>query len=197
MKSNSHRTLLVIDASPRRERSHSPKLSAEFVSSWEQAHPDGKILTRDLAQNPPPFVSEAWIVGAFAPLESQPVAAREAIAVSDRYVDELLAADDILVATPMFNLSVPRCPESLDRPSGPIWAHVRRYGYWVCWVGQRKTGEGDRHERRGLSSGGTGSRIRFPFALPSRHFRFHWHKRGGVRVRSQPRQRSTTRAVTL
>ena len=99
--------LLVIDASPRSERSYIRKLSAQYVSAWRESHPTGQIVSRDLAQQPPPFISEAWVVGAFAPVESKPPAAREAIAVSNRYVDELLAADEILIATPMFNLNVP------------------------------------------------------------------------------------------
>src|SRR3954454_13877819 len=101
---NTPRTLLVIDASPRRERSHSRKLSAEYLATWGAAHPDGKIITRDLAQEAPPFGSEAWVVGAFAPVETQPVAPREAIAAATPYVDELLEADQVLIATPMFDL---------------------------------------------------------------------------------------------
>jgi len=100
-------SLLVIDASPRSERSHSRKLSAQYVSTWRGSHPAGTVVTRDLALEPPPFVSEAWVVGAFTPVETQPPAAQEAIAVSNRYVDELLAAEEILIATPMFNLGVP------------------------------------------------------------------------------------------
>src|SRR5687767_4950312 len=103
----SHASLLVIDASPRSERSHSRKLSAEYVAAWREAHPSGAVVLRDLAQNPPPFVSEAWVVGAFAPAESQPLDARQAIAVSNQYVDELLAADEVVIATPMFNLNLP------------------------------------------------------------------------------------------
>jgi FMN-dependent NADH-azoreductase len=103
----SHSSLLVIDASPRSERSHSRKLSAEYVAAWREAHPSGAVVLRDLAQNPPPFVSEAWVVGAFAPAETQPLEARQAITVSNHYVDELLAADEIVIATPMFNLNLP------------------------------------------------------------------------------------------
>ncbi|MEO6568208.1 MAG: NAD(P)H-dependent oxidoreductase [Opitutaceae bacterium] len=106
MKQNSP-VLLVIDASPRSERSHSRKLSAHYVAAWREAHPLGHTVNRDLAQDPPPFISEAWVVGAFAPAEDQPSDAREAIAVSNRYVDEFLAADEVLIATPMFNLNVP------------------------------------------------------------------------------------------
>lgn len=101
------RTLLVLDASPRTERSHSRKVSGEYVIAWRKAHPEGIVITRDLAIEPPPFVSEAWIVGAYAPVETQPAAARAAIAVSDRYIEELFAADDVLIATPMYNLNVP------------------------------------------------------------------------------------------
>ncbi|MEO7415010.1 MAG: NAD(P)H-dependent oxidoreductase [Opitutaceae bacterium] len=100
-------SLLVIDASPRSERSHSRKLSAHYVAAWRDAHPSGKVVARDLAQDPPPFISEAWVVGAFAPAETQGTEAREAIAVSNRYVNELLEADEVLIATPMFNLNLP------------------------------------------------------------------------------------------
>lgn len=100
-------SLLVLDASPRSERSYSRKLSADYVAAWRTHHPAGKVSSRDLTLEPPPFVSEAWVVGAFAPVDAQPPAAREAIAVSNRYIDELFAADEVLIATPMFNLSVP------------------------------------------------------------------------------------------
>ncbi|PMB38574.1 hypothetical protein CEN47_06280 [Fischerella thermalis CCMEE 5319] len=33
--------LLHIDSSPRGERSHSRRLTREFVEAWKQAHPDG------------------------------------------------------------------------------------------------------------------------------------------------------------
>lgn len=100
-------TLLVIDASPRSARSHSRKVSTQYVDAWRAAHPDGKIVTRDLTQEPPPFVTEHWVVGAYAPADAQSEASRHAIAVSNRYIDELFAADEVLIATPMYNLNVP------------------------------------------------------------------------------------------
>jgi FMN-dependent NADH-azoreductase len=99
--------LLVIDASPRSARSHSRKLSAEYVAAWRAAHPQGIVVARDLTHEPPPFVTEAWVVGAYAPADAQSDAAREAIAVSNRYIEELFAADEVLIATPMYNLNVP------------------------------------------------------------------------------------------
>jgi FMN-dependent NADH-azoreductase len=99
--------LLVIDASPRTARSHSRKLSADYAAAWRAAHPAGKVTTRDLTQEPPPFVTEAWVGGAFAAEDAQSPATRDAIAVSNRYIEELLAADEVLIATPMYNLAVP------------------------------------------------------------------------------------------
>jgi FMN-dependent NADH-azoreductase len=99
--------LLHLDASPRGARSHSRKLGQEFLDAWRAAHPQGDVLVRDVGHEPPPFVSEAWVEGAFAPADSHSPEAREAIAVSNRYVDELLAADQLVITTPIYNLSLP------------------------------------------------------------------------------------------
>lgn len=108
MKTNpSTATLLHIDASPRGTRSKSRQLGHDFVARWQAAHPTGRVVQRDIGREPPPFVTEAWVEGAFAPAEAQSPAAREAISVSDAYVDELLAADQLVITTPIYNLSLP------------------------------------------------------------------------------------------
>ncbi|ATC66062.1 FMN-dependent NADH-azoreductase [Nibricoccus aquaticus] len=100
-------SLLLLDASPRGERSHSRKLAQEYLANWQAAHPTGNSVTRDLGHEPPPFVNEAWVEGAFTPAEGHSTAARAAIRVSDRYVDELIAADEVVIATPIYNLTIP------------------------------------------------------------------------------------------
>jgi FMN-dependent NADH-azoreductase len=100
-------TLLHIEVSPRSARSHSRTVSRDFLSAWQASHPAGRVVTRDLVATPPPFVSEAWVVGAFAPADVQTDASREAITYSEGSVTELLAADEILISTPMYNLNVP------------------------------------------------------------------------------------------
>ena len=101
------RKLLYIEASPRGDRSQSRKLGQKFLAAWKTAHPGAVVAVRDVGSEPPPFVTSAWVEGAFTPAEQHSPAAREAIAVSDRYVDELLAADEVVISTPMYNLSVP------------------------------------------------------------------------------------------
>ena len=107
MNTTAPSTLLHLDASPRGPRSHSRRLGEQFLAAWRAERPDGQVVVRDIGREPPPFVTEAWVEGAFAPAETHSPAAREALAVSNRYVDELLAADQLVITTPIYNLSVP------------------------------------------------------------------------------------------
>ena len=100
-------TLLHLDASSRSERSHSRKLGEEFVTAWKSSHGGGLVVYRDLGRNPPPFVTEAWVEGAFTPPAGHSPAAQAEMRTSDRFVDELLAADEILITSPIYNLNVP------------------------------------------------------------------------------------------
>jgi FMN-dependent NADH-azoreductase len=100
-------TLLKIDVSPRGDYSISRKLSAEFAAKWQQSHPDGTVVTRDLVKTDLPFVDLPWIVGAYSTPDQHTPEQKEAISVSDTLIDELLAADEILIATPMYNFNVP------------------------------------------------------------------------------------------
>jgi FMN-dependent NADH-azoreductase len=99
--------LLHIDASPRGERSHSRRLTKEFVAQWKQTHPNNTVIYRDIGRNPVPHVDESWIAAAFTPPEQRTPELWEAICLSDRLVDELLAADIYVIGCPMYNFSVP------------------------------------------------------------------------------------------
>lgn len=99
--------LLHIDASPRGVRSHSRRLSGEFVEIWKQFHPQDTITYRDVGRNPLPHVDEAWIAAAYTPVEEYTPRLQEAISLSDRLVDEFLAADIYVIGTPMYNFSIP------------------------------------------------------------------------------------------
>jgi FMN-dependent NADH-azoreductase len=100
-------TLLDIQASSRTTTSVSRTLSASFVAQWAARHPDGTVLTRDLAVDAPPLVDAAWINGAFILPEQRTPAMNAALAVSDGLVAELKTADRILIGTPMFNYGLP------------------------------------------------------------------------------------------
>ena len=99
--------LLHIDASPRGERSHSRRMTKEFVEQWKQTHPNDTITYRDIGRYPVPHVDEGWIAAAFTPPEKHTPQLREAISISDKLVDEFLEADIYVIGVPMYNFSVP------------------------------------------------------------------------------------------
>lgn len=99
--------ILHIDSSPRAERSHSRKLSYEFITAWKSAHPNDTLTYRDLGHHPVPHVDEPWIASAFTPPEARTPELDEAIQLSDALVDEFLAADLYVFSIPMYNFNVP------------------------------------------------------------------------------------------
>jgi FMN-dependent NADH-azoreductase len=99
--------ILHLDASPRGDRSVSRTLAKEFISNWQAAHPNDTVTYRDIGHHPVPFVTEAWIAGAFTSPDLHSPESAEAMRVSDELVDEFLAADRYVFSIPMYNLSIP------------------------------------------------------------------------------------------
>lgn len=99
--------LLHIDSSPRGDRSRSRRLTGEFVERWQRMHPNDTVTYRDIGHNPIPHIDEPWIAAAYTPPEQRTLELWSAIELSDRLVDELLAADIYVLGVPMYNFSVP------------------------------------------------------------------------------------------
>jgi FMN-dependent NADH-azoreductase len=98
-------TLLVIESSPR-SNSASSSLTQKFAAEWQQKNPDGKVIVRNVFTQPAPLVDEAWISAAYTPVGKRTDEQKKALAASDTYVDELIAADTIVIGAPMHNFSV-------------------------------------------------------------------------------------------
>ena len=99
--------LLVVETSPRGEHSISRNMTRSFVGRWKVAHPSGEVVTRDLAETKLSFVTAPWLHAYFTPPEQHSPAMKEALALSDELAAELLAADHIVIATPVYNYNVP------------------------------------------------------------------------------------------
>jgi FMN-dependent NADH-azoreductase len=100
-------TLLYITISPRGDYSISRQLGHAAVQAWKARNPGDRVIERDLAKTPLTFVDFDWIGGAFSPAEHHNENHKRAIALSDELVAEVVAADEIIVATPMYNFAVP------------------------------------------------------------------------------------------
>ena len=99
--------LLVVETSPRGDHSISRNLTRRFVDRWQAAHPDGKVVDRDLMETNLPFVNAPWLRAYFTPPEMHSAEMKEVLRLADELVGELLAADHVVIATPVYNYNVP------------------------------------------------------------------------------------------
>jgi FMN-dependent NADH-azoreductase len=99
--------LLVVETSPRGDASVSRRLTSRFVSDWRGVHPHGEVVLRDLADTDLPHVDGAWLNAYFTPPDRQTSSMKQALHQSDVLVAELLAADHLVIGTPVYNYNVP------------------------------------------------------------------------------------------
>jgi FMN-dependent NADH-azoreductase len=90
-----------------RELLISRQLGNAAVHAWKEANPGGRAIEPDLANTSLTFVDLDWIAGAYSPPEHHNDSHKKALALSDELVSELVEADEIIVATPMYNFAVP------------------------------------------------------------------------------------------
>jgi FMN-dependent NADH-azoreductase len=111
-------SLLHLDASARRN-SLSRRLSGAFAQAWRAGHPDGRYTYRDLAVDPVPPIDEAWTelcdhvlayeitdIGRYPEAVRTPGQVR-AWSIVEPLLAEVVAADVVLIGTPMYNFSIP------------------------------------------------------------------------------------------
>jgi FMN-dependent NADH-azoreductase len=101
-------TLLHIDSSVfPGEASSSRSVADAFRKTWEEQHPQGTVIYRDLAANPVPHITaDAWSAGYAAPSERTPEQSA-AFAARVKLIQELEQADAVLIGAPMYNYSIP------------------------------------------------------------------------------------------
>ena len=106
--------ILHLDASARpglagkdQHGSHSRNLTQRFVSQWLARRAQDTLTYRDIGQNPPSFISHDWIASSFTPEPQREPWMRETLAESDQLVDELIAADVLVIGTPLYNFGMP------------------------------------------------------------------------------------------
>jgi len=105
-------SLLRIDASSRLNGSHSRALADAFEAAWSARFPGNTIVRRDLASNPITHIHETTIAGFYASPDALDGKLKDALALSDELISELNAADTVLIATPMYNFSIPSALKS-------------------------------------------------------------------------------------
>jgi FMN-dependent NADH-azoreductase len=97
------RTILHLDSSITGAQSVTRKLTADIVARLDG--PDSKIIYRDLALGVPAIDGD-WFAAVRQQPEQPSAGQRALIDVSDAYIDEIRAADTLVIGLPVYNFSV-------------------------------------------------------------------------------------------
>jgi FMN-dependent NADH-azoreductase len=97
--------LLQIDSSARIS-SVTRQLTARFAKEWKNSHPDGQVRQRDLSLTTLPQITDDWSATHLETSKLTP-AQRSYLSTSDELIEELEAADTVVIGVPMYNFSIP------------------------------------------------------------------------------------------
>ena len=153
-------TILRIDSSGRRDKSHSRVLADRLVDGLLARRPGARVVRRDLTADVPPVVDEAWFDAAYTAEDKRDEAALDALSDSEAIVDEFLAASAIVITAPIYNFSV--------SAQLKLWIdQVARYGRTFTYTenGPKALGP-DRPTYLIVTSGGTRIDSGIDFATP-------------------------------
>ena len=100
-------TLYRLDASIRVEGSHSRAIAGIVEQEWRNTHPGEPVIRRHVGVDPIPATT--WATAVFAgrtPAEQRTDEQKAALALAAALTDELVAADALLFAAPLYNFGV-------------------------------------------------------------------------------------------
>ncbi|MCB1888913.1 MAG: FMN-dependent NADH-azoreductase [Rhodocyclaceae bacterium] len=99
--------ILQINSSARSEGSESTRLAGRIVARLLESHPEARLVRRDLATDPQPVLDEAALQALFSPAETRTAEQAARVAIDDRAIAQVQAADTIVLGVPMYNLTIP------------------------------------------------------------------------------------------
>jgi FMN-dependent NADH-azoreductase len=99
--------LLHVDSGILGASSVSRHLSGAAVAQWRERHPEANIVYRDLVSDPIDHLTGDLLAAQRIDPGQHSTAMRHALAVSERVLDEFLAADVVVIGAPMYNFGIP------------------------------------------------------------------------------------------
>lgn len=146
--------ILHIDSSARHEGSVTRDLTARIVAQL-----GGEAIRRDVS-DPLPVIQEAWVGANFTPADQRSPEQRATLALSDALVEELEAADTVVIGVPIYNFGIPAALKSwidLIARAGRTFKYTEN-GPEGLLTGKRAI--------VAIASGGTASGSEIDFATP-------------------------------
>jgi len=99
--------ILHVSSSSRGSASYSNRVAQNVLDELRARNPDATVTVRDLAHYPLPHIGDEFVAATRSPAGPQTDEQRALLAQSDVLVDELLAADVIVIGAPMINFTIP------------------------------------------------------------------------------------------
>ena len=99
--------ILYVTSSSRGSDSYSKRVGQNVLDELLARDPAATVTVRDLARAPLPHIGDDFVAATRSPAGPQTDEQRALLAQSDALVDELFAADVIVIATPMINFTIP------------------------------------------------------------------------------------------
>jgi len=99
--------ILQINSSARSQGSESTRLADRIVARLTERNPGARLTRRDLAVDPQPVLDEAALQALFSPADQRTPAQVARVAIDDRAIAQVQAADVIVLGVPMYNLTIP------------------------------------------------------------------------------------------
>ena len=124
---------LRVDASSRATGSVSCTLGDYCEAAWLDRNPRDRVIRRDVAAEPIGHIADRTIAGFYTQADQFTADLRTATALSDLLIEEVQAADVLLLTLPMYNFSLPSALKA--------WIdHVVRVGHTFSYDGTGFTG---------------------------------------------------------
>jgi len=98
-------SILLLTSSPRAD-SLSTNIATEFAEKLRAQNPGKTIVHRDLVASPLPHIDDLFTAAIRKPADSRTAEEAKAVETSDELVEELLAADTLVIGTGLINFSI-------------------------------------------------------------------------------------------
>ncbi|PDT34995.1 FMN-dependent NADH-azoreductase [Rhizobium sp. M10] len=98
-------SILLLTSSPRAESLSTP-IAVDLAEKLKNQKPGSVVVRRDLASNPLPHIDDLFTGAIRKPAEARTAEEVAAIKTSDELVNELFAADTIVISTGLINFNI-------------------------------------------------------------------------------------------
>ncbi len=105
--SHTDHNLLFVTSSLFEGQSKSREIAGEFIAAWKHQNPAGAVVERALAPSNIPHLSSETLAALGKTPAARTGEEQAAVAFADRLIEEVEAADTIVVAAPMYNFTIP------------------------------------------------------------------------------------------